>query len=66
MVSDMVVCMKQRCGTEFFHVEEVAPTDIHWHLPNVYGDQSVYVSIGRQWMVCFSSSNNNSGSPPLV
>jgi len=28
-VSDMEVCMKKRCVTEFLHVEEVSPTDIH-------------------------------------
>ena len=29
MASDMEVCMKQRCGTEFLHVEKIVPTDIH-------------------------------------
>ena len=29
MVSDMEVHMKQRCITEFLHVEENAPIDIH-------------------------------------
>ena len=29
MVSDMEVCMKRRRVTEFFHVEKMAPTDIH-------------------------------------
>ena len=27
--SDMEVWMKQRCVTEFLHVEKMAPTDIH-------------------------------------
>ena len=29
MVSNMEVCMEQRCFTEFLHVEKMAPTDIH-------------------------------------
>jgi len=29
MASDMEVRMKQRCVTEFFHVEKMAPIDIH-------------------------------------
>jgi len=29
MVSDVEVHMKQRGGTEFLHVEKMAPTDIH-------------------------------------
>ena len=28
MVSDMEVRMKQRCGAEFLHVGEMAPTDV--------------------------------------
>jgi len=39
--------MKQRCGAEFLHVGEMAPTDVHWHLLNVYGDQPVDVSTVR-------------------
>ena len=27
MMSDMEVCMKQKCVTEFLHVEKLAPTD---------------------------------------
>ena len=49
--SDMEVCMKQRCVTEFPHVEKITLTDIHWHLLNVSGDQTVDVSIVRQWVV---------------
>ena len=41
MASDMEV---RRCVTEFFHEEKIAPIDIHQHLLNVYGDQTVYVS----------------------
>jgi len=29
MASDIKVRMKQWCVTEFFHVEKIAPTDIH-------------------------------------
>ena len=46
MVSDVDVCRKQRCGIEFLHVEKMAPTDIHLCLLNVYGDQTVGVSMG--------------------
>ena len=44
MASDMEVCMKQRCVTEFLHAEKMAPTDIHLCLLNIYGDQRVDVS----------------------
>ena len=42
------------------------PTDIHHHLWNVSGDQTVDVSAVRQWVVFFSSGASDSGSPPLV
>ena len=32
MVSDMEVSMKQRCVTEFLHVEKLALMDLHQHL----------------------------------
>ena len=38
MAADVEVGMKERCGTEFLHVEETAPIDIHQCLLNVYGD----------------------------
>ena len=38
MMSDMEVCLKQRCGVEFLHVEKMEPIDFHWHLLNVSGD----------------------------
>jgi len=44
VVSDMEAWMKQRDGTEFLHMEQMAPTAIHQHLQNVYGDQTVGVS----------------------
>lgn len=48
MVSDIVLCMKKRCETEFLLVEKMEPTDIHHHLQNVYGAQRVDVSTVRQ------------------
>ena len=66
MASDMEVCMAQRCGTEFFLAEKMPLIDTHQYLPNASGDQTVDVSTVRQWVVCFSSDNINSGSPPLV
>ena len=43
IVSDVEVCMKQKCGTEFLCVGEkkMAPIDIYSCLVNVYGDQTV-------------------------
>ena len=60
MASDMEVCLKQRGGTEFLHVEKMAPTDIHRRLLYIYGDQAVDVSSERQWVVCFSSVGRDS------
>ena len=34
MASDTEVHMKQKCVTEFLHVEKMAPTHIHQHLLN--------------------------------
>jgi len=48
MASDMEVCMKQKCVTEFLHVEIIAHTDINWHFLNVYGDQTLDMSAVRQ------------------
>jgi len=36
-----------------------APTDIHQCLLNAYGDQSVYVSIVRQWVVHISNGDSD-------
>jgi len=33
--SDMEVCMKQRCVTEFLHAEKIELNDIHRHILNV-------------------------------
>ena len=42
---DMALFIKQRFVIEFLHVENTASTDIHWHLQDVYGDQTV--DVGR-------------------
>ena len=47
MASDMEVHLKQRCVTEFFHVEKMSSIDIDWHLLNIYGDQTVNVKTVR-------------------
>ena len=47
MASDVEMHMKQRGGSEFFHVGKMAPTDIHQHLLNIYGGQTVDVSTVR-------------------
>ena len=64
IASDMAVRMEQRCETEFLHVEKMAPIDIHQHLLNVYREQTVDVSIDRQWVVCFSSGDSNMKGKP--
>jgi len=46
--------------------KKIVPTDIYQHLLNVGGDQTVDVSAVRQWVVCFSSVDGDSGSPMLV
>ena len=66
MMFDMKMRMKKRCDTGFLDVENMAPIDIHWCLLNVYENQQVVSSTVRQWVVCFSSSNNDSGSHLLV
>ena len=35
------IASEVKCIIEFLHVEKMTPTDIHWHLLNVYGDQTV-------------------------
>ena len=49
MASDMEMGMKQRYVTEFFHLEKMVPTDIHWCLLNVNGDQTVDMTIVKWW-----------------
>ena len=46
-----ILCMKQRCVIK--HTEKMTPTDIHLHLLNVYGDQTMDVSTVRQWVMHF-------------
>jgi len=36
MVSDLEVCIKQKCGTEFLYPEKMAPVDIRQCLLSVY------------------------------
>ena len=38
--------------------KKMAPGDIHWYLLNVDGDQTVYVSTVRWWVVHLSSDDN--------
>jgi len=45
MASDMEVHVEQKCSTELFHAEKI-PVDIHQHLLNGYGDQTVDGSEG--------------------
>jgi len=57
---DMEVWMKPSDEvTEFLHAKETVPTDIHWHLLNIYGDKIVDVSTVRRWLVCFSSGSSH-------
>jgi len=64
MASDMEGRMKQRCVIEFLHAEKIAPNDIHRHLLNVYGDQTVDVSTVRRWVARFSSGDSNVKDKP--
>ena len=43
---------------------KMASTDIHWHLLNVYGDQSVDVNTVRWCVVHFSSGDSDVGDMP--
>ena len=51
MASDMEVHWKQRCVIELLRVEKIAPTDVHSHLWNIYGDQTLDVSTVRHTTV---------------
>ena len=65
-VYDVEVSMKWY-RIEFFHVEKkIAPSDIHQLLLNVDGNQIVTVSMVKQWVVCLSSGDSESGSLLLV
>ena len=64
MASDIEVHMKQRRVIEFLHVEKIALNDIHRCLLNVYGDQTVDVSIVRRWVAHFSSGDSDRKDKP--
>ena len=64
MASDMEMWMKHRCVTEFLHAEQIAPSDIHRRLLNVYGDQTVDVSTVRRWVARFSSGDSDVKDKP--
>ena len=66
MASDIKVLLKQRCVTEFLHVEKNSPMDIHGCLLNFYGKLAVDVSTVRQRIVHFSSDASEGGSPSPV
>ena len=52
MAYDMEVHMKQRWVIDFLYMEEMAPTDIHWHLLNIYGDKQLrWAQWGSGWCV---------------
>jgi len=44
--------------------KKIAPNDIHRRLLNVYGDQTVNVSIVRRWVACFSSGDSDVKDKP--
>ena len=56
---DMDVHMKQKCVTEFLHMEKIVSIDIHQCLLKVYGDQTVHVSTGGCEVVRFSIGDND-------
>lgn len=66
MASGIEMHMKQWYVTELFHVEKISPIDIHQHLMNVYGDQTVDVSIVKWWVLHINSGDSDRGSVPLV
>jgi len=62
--SEMEVRMKQRCVIEFLHAENIAPNDIHRHLLNVYGEQTVDVTTVRRRVAHFNSGNSDVKDKP--
>ena len=64
MASDMKVRMKQRHVIKFPHAEKIASTDIHWHLLNVYEDQTVNVNTVKWQVMCFSFGNSDAKVKP--
>lgn len=66
MASDMEMSMNPRDIAEFLCADKMTPADIHWHLLNIDGDQTVDVGRMRLCVVCSSSSDSDSESPLLV
>jgi len=66
LLPDTEVHLKQRHVIEFLHAEIIALIEIHWHLLNIYGDQTVDLSTVRWWVLHFSSGDGVSESPPRV
>jgi len=66
--SDMEVHMKMKAGIEFppwrKKKKTKALTDIHWHLLNVFEDQTVDMSTVRCWVVHFNSGNGDVKDKP--
>jgi len=60
----MEVLIEQRCVITFFHEETMASIDIHQHLLNLHGDETLDLSTVRQRVVRFSSGDG--GPPPLL
>ena len=65
MVSDVEVCMKQRCVTEFLHVEKWHPLAFIDACKSFWRPNSGYENSGW-WLLPFSSDDSDSGSPALV
>lgn len=61
MVSDLKVYIKQMGIIEFLHVETMAPIDFYqcFFFLNVFGDQTVDMSIVSWWLINFSSGAND-------
>jgi hypothetical protein len=64
MAFDIEVCTKQKCVIEFLTAEQIAPTDIHRCLLNVYGDDTVDVSTVRRWVVHFNGRESEEHNKP--
>jgi len=58
MASDVEACVEQSCGTEFLHVEKIAPIDTHQHLLNIYREQLLYLKTVMWWVLCSVSGSS--------
>ena len=47
-------CRWSKSIIKFLHAEKIAPIDIHQHLLNSYGDQTVHISTVKWWVLHFS------------